>query len=92
METITAKQARLDPSVRAAMKKQQMARLALKEKLRNKEITAEDYSTAYAAQPAQVAKAADHAANAAERAAIRNAKYEEAIANATGGADAFKGA
>lgn len=92
METVTAKQARLDPTVRASMKDQQLARLALKEKMQAGEITAEEYSAAYAAQPAQIRKAAASALQAAERAAKRSEAFDASIADAQGAADAFKGA
>lgn len=92
MQTITAKASRAAPEVRAKLKEQQLARLALKAKVAAGDIDSATYSAAYAAQPEQVKKAADHAAQAAERAKAREARHASAIADADGAADAFKGA
>lgn len=91
MDLTTSNAARLDPSVRAELKKQQQARLAVKAKVAAGEIEAAEYSAMFAAQPEQQRKAAINAAQAAERAAARKAQFKEATDDAKGGAAAFGG-
>lgn len=91
MDLQTSNAARLDPSVRAQLKKQQQARLAVKAKVAAGEIEASEYSAMFAAQPEQQRKAADQARQAAERAAARAERFAAATDDAKGGAAAFGG-
>ena len=91
MELSTSNQARRDPSVRAALKKQQRARLAVKAKVAAGEIEPEEYSAMFAAQPEQIARKAIQDAERAQRKAAREQRYAEALQRAEGGASVFEG-
>ena len=91
MNLSTSNEARLDPAVRAELKKQQQARLAVKARVAAGEIEAEEYSAMFAAQPEQKRKAAINAAREAAAAAEQAKRIEEATADAKGGAAAFGG-
>ena len=90
MET-SSNPARRNPDVRAALKKQQQARLALKQKMIDGEIEPEVYSKAYDSQPEQMQKRKVQEIESAKRRNARKAANTIALTNAQGGADAFKG-
>lgn len=88
MET-TSNSARKDGAVRAALKEQQVARLAAKAKVCAGEIEASAYSAMYEKQPEQIARRKTQEATAAARRIARNTAVASGIANAQGGASAF---
>ncbi len=84
MNLTVGKGAKIDPEVRKALKKQQLARLAAK--------GTPEYPALYASQPEQLRKAAE---NQAERKAIRDLKESakaRALIEAGEGASVFDGA
>lgn len=90
MET-TTNSARKDPEVRAALKKQQFARVAAKRKMIAGEIEPHEYSAMFAAQPEQVAKAKAQAAERAARKKVKSAAVQAALSSAEAGAASFGG-
>ncbi len=81
-----------DPEVRAALKKAQLARLALKGEVSEGKRPASDYSEAYAKQPEQVAiKTLQTTQRQAEQDALDTAKRIR-LSSAEAGASIFGGA
>lgn len=76
--------ARADPAVRAALKEQQLARLAAK--------GTPEYPALYAAQPEQLRLAAEYEAERKIRRDIKAAAKAVALREANEGANVFKGA
>jgi len=91
MET-SSNAARRDPEVRAALKEQQLARVAIKKRVAAGEIEASEYSAMYEKQPEQVARRRVQDAESAKRRAARKTANAVALNNAYGGAEVFKGA
>lgn len=89
MELSAGSAARRDPEVRAELKKQQQARLAVKAKVLAGEIEASQYSEMYASQPEQVARKAIQDQVNRQRREARRAQSSAALANAKGGAAVF---
>lgn len=90
MET-SGNAARKDPAVRSALKEQQTARLALKQKMAEGEIEPEAYSKAYESQPEQIVKRKAQESESVRKRATRQAANSVAMSNAKGGAAAFNG-
>lgn len=88
MET-TTNPALLDPNVRAALKKQQLARLEAKAKVRAGEMTTEEYCERLRATQSE--RIAQNAAAAEARKAIKAARNSQLIRDAEESAKVFGG-